>query len=676
MAKSGYKDVNVTSDGYIKLRYSWNAGTPNVANNFTPINWTLSLISTNSTANISSTASKNYSVTTDGTKKEGTNSVGLNGGATRTLASGSKNIYHGSDGKKTFSYSFSQAFGITYSGVSIGTITGSGTGTLDDIPRGSVLGTISNFTIGNAITIPITKYSSSFSDTLNIYVGDTWIKRVEGLTNNQSVSFTTAELNNIYSALSNVTSGVFRFVNSTYSGANVIGTSTKTATGTINTNIKPSISSVTLTEAVSGLATKFGAYIQNKSKISGTITASAGTGSSIDKYDIKINGVAYTSRTFTTDVLTTSGSNSCVVTVTDKRGRTATSTVTFNVVAYENPKVTSISVVRCNADGTLNDNGNYVKVNGAASITSLSNKNDKTFKLEYKLKTANSWTTNQTYTSAYTYTITNKIIANISADNEYDFRIAATDYFGTPNPKQYSLSSGFTIQDINKSGRGIAFGKVSSKNAMEINMNIYDKFNTLINNGLSLYKTGGTDIDPNTTLEDLILTETNTPSGGFWYIRTMFYSTKSETTNRTQVAYPYAYSNATIKGTVYTRIYTSDIGWSEWMATDIVSFTHSDGSGSVQFANGLLIQWGRVSITPSAANTVTSVVVNFPITYDEIPKVNADPSTSVPHVITSGIGGGTTIEDSKKSMVIYMTRTNTVSTTYQWLAIGYKKVVS
>lgn len=675
MAKSGYKDVNVTSDGYIKLRYSWSAGTPNTANNFTPINWTLQLISTNSTANISSTASKNYSVTTDGTKKEGTNTVGLNGGATRTLASGSKNIYHGSDGKKTFNYSFSQAFNITYSGVSIGTITGSGTGTLDDIPRGSTLGTISNFTIGNAITIPITKYSTSFSDTLNIYVGDTWIKRVEGLTNNQSVSFTTAELNNIYAALSNVTSGVFRFVNSTYSGSNIIGTSTKTATGTINTNIKPSISSIALAEAVSGLATKFGTYIQNKSKISGTITALAGTGSSIDKYSISINGSTYTSSAFTTDVLTTSGTNTCSVTVTDKRGRTATSSATFSVTAYENPKVTNLSVVRCNADGTLNDNGNYVKVNGAASITSLSSKNNKTFKLEYKLKTATAWTTSETYTSAYTYTITNKIISNISSDNEYDFRITATDYFST-SKKEYPLSSGFTIQDINKSGKGIAFGKVSSKNAMEINMTIYDRFDTLINNGLSSYKTGGTDIDPDTTIEELILTETNTPVGGFWYIRTLFYSTKSETTNRTQIAYPYAYSNATIKGTVYTRIYTSGIGWSEWMATDIVSFSHSDGSGTVQFANGLLIQWGRVSITPSAANTVTSVVVNFPITYDEIPKVNADPSTSVPHVITSGVGGGTTIEDSKKSMVIYMTRTNTVATTYQWLAIGYKKVVS
>lgn len=47
MAKSGYKDFAVTSDDYIKLRYSWSAGTPNIANNFTPVNWSLQLISTN-----------------------------------------------------------------------------------------------------------------------------------------------------------------------------------------------------------------------------------------------------------------------------------------------------------------------------------------------------------------------------------------------------------------------------------------------------------------------------------------------------------------------------------------------------------------------------------------------------------------------------------------------------
>lgn len=665
MAKSGYKDVNVTSDGRIILRYSWSAGTQNIANNFTPVSWSLLLISNNSTANISSTASKAYSVTTDGTKKEGTNTVGLNGGATKTLASGSKNVYHNSDGTKTFNFSFSQAFAITYSGASIGTITGSGSGTLDTIPRGSVLGDIGNFTIGNAITIPITKYSTAFSDTLNIYVGDTWIKRVEGLTNNQSVSFTTAELNNIYKAMPNVTSATFRFVNSTYNGANVIGTSTKTATGTINTNIKPSISSVSLSEANTDVPSSWGVYVKRVSKILGTITAAAGTGSSIATYNTSINGTRYTTQTFTTEALNTSGTNTVNITVTDTRGRTATYSTTFSVVDYEKPYITSFILTRKTATTAT------LRIVGG--VYAIGNKNTYSYKYKYKKKTDSDYTEVTITNNAYTIDKTIEL-SNLE-DATYDFVGIVSDKFND-FPKSTPLPTTKKIFNVKTDGEGFAFFKRSEKNGLEVAKPIYDRFDTEILNGLSKYKTGGVDIDPNTTIEELILTETNTPIGGFWYIRTLFYSTKSETSNRTQVAYPYAYSNATIKGTVYTRIYTSGIGWSEWMSTDIVSFTHSDGNGVVQFANGLLIQWGRVSITPSAANTVTSVVVNFPITYDEIPKVNADPSTSVPHVINSGVGGGSTIEDSKKSMVIYMTRTNTVATTYQWLAIGYKKVVN
>ena len=100
MAKSDNTTVNVTSDVYIKLRYSWSAGTPNIANNFTPVNWTLQLISSNSSANINSRAAKDYSVTTDGTPKSGTNTIGLSGGSAKTLASGSKIIYHNADGSQ------------------------------------------------------------------------------------------------------------------------------------------------------------------------------------------------------------------------------------------------------------------------------------------------------------------------------------------------------------------------------------------------------------------------------------------------------------------------------------------------------------------------------------------------------------------------------------------------
>ena len=667
MAKSGYKDFTVAN--YINLRFSWSAGTPNIANNFTPVNWTLSLISTNSTARISSSASKGYNVTFDGSYADGTNTVGINGGATKILASGSKNVYHNADGTRTFTYSFNQIFDITYSGSRIDTISGSGSGELDPIPRGSILGSISNFTIGSNITIPITKYSSSFSDTLNIYVGDTWIKRIEGLTNNQIVTFTTAELNNIYKAMSNVASANFRFVNSTYSGASIIGTSTKNATGTINTNIKPSISNVTVQEIVFDIETQFGALIQNKSKLGVTISAVAGSGSSIDTYEVLINGSKYVSSAFTTEVLTTSGTNNYSVTVKDKRGRSASTSGTFEVTPYTSPTISNLNVVRCDVNGNLNDGGNYAKVTGNASITSLSSKNTKNFKLQYKLKNATEWTTAETFTNDYTYT-PNKIISGISADNIYEFRILAIDFFGEVPSKIITLSSGYTILDIKADGKGLAFGGVSSKNLYQFYNDIYDKFETRIGNGLSFYEYAG-QTDPDTTIEELILTAVNIPKiAGFYYVRTMFYSTKSETANRTQIAYPY--NN---KGGIFYRYYINGTGWSKWEASDIIRMEISDGAGILHFANGTLIQWGRVNITPTAANTVTSVKINFPVAYDYLPRVFAMPNTSVPNLLTSGVGGGTTIEEGKVSMMIYMTRTNTVSTTYQWDAKGYKAVI-
>ena len=461
MATSGYKDVAVA--GSITLRFSWTAGTQNVENNYTPVNWTLKLISSNSTARISSTVAKNYSVTVDGKTWSGTNTIGLSGNATKTLASGSKNIYHNSDGTKTFSYSFSQEIAITYSGTAIGTKTGEGTGTLDTIPRGSVLGTIANFTLGNAITIPITKYSTSFYDVLTISLGGTVIKTVNGITNNASVSFTTAELTTIYSKLPSVTSGSFTFkltTKTSSSGSNV-GTSTKTATGTTSSTIKPTISSVSLVEGTSGLATQFGAFIQSKSTISGTVNATAGSGSSIDSYKVVINGSTYTSKTFTTGVLKTSGSNSYSVTVTDKRGRTASTSGTFSVTAYASPTITSFKVVRSDSSGNENNEGTYAKINLTASITSLSSKNTKTFKLEYKKRSATTWTAIETYTAAYTYTVTNKLVSGISADDPYDFRITATDYFSSPF-KTFNLSTAYTILDILADGQGIAFGKVST----------------------------------------------------------------------------------------------------------------------------------------------------------------------------------------------------------------------
>lgn len=661
MAKSGYKDVTVAN--YIKLRFSWTAGTPNVANNYTPVSWKLQLISSNSSANISSSASKDWSVTVNGTTKSGTNTVGLSGGATKTLASGSLNIKHDSDGSKIFNFSFSQEFAITYSGNYIGTISSSGSGTLDDIPRGSVLGSISAFTIGNAINIPITKYSSSFTDTLVISVGGTTIKTISDIENGDDVTFTSTELTNIYKKLPNVTSGTFTFKLTTKNGSTTIGTSTKTAKGTIPSSIKPSISSVSLAEYVSDLATKFGAYIQNKSRISGTVNASAGSGSSIDAYKITINGATYTSKTFTTGVLKTSGSNSYSVTVTDKRGRTASTSGTFTVLAYTEPTISKFTVVRCNEDGTDNDEGAYAKVNASAAITSLSSKNDKSFILRYRTKGSTAWTNVETYTAGYTYTATDKIIPNINVDSAYDFQLVATDYFNADDPTEraVTLSTAYTILDIKADGTGIAFGKVSTE-ADCFDVGFEKSFL-----GKTSYVGGRTDTaeknmwfpSPDTGeyphMSKLYGGNGNSPVAiGMW------------DTIKALPIFQY------FDGDDYRLKFGDDIilRWGNYDIEATIQKVKANNSGRIHYKNGLLVQWGTVNITP-VANTPTKVSVTFPIAYDYIPSIKVSSATTV---IGTSVLGVAHADDSVSGTDLYVTRTNATSTGVRWLAIGYKEV--
>ena len=132
MASNGSTSIQVTA--YDTLKFNWVQVGQNTANNNTVINWSLQLIS-GSAGKIISSALKSWSVTVNGEPYSGTNYVNIENNTTKTLASGQTTIAHNSDGTKSFSYSFSQEFGITFAGASVGTKTGSGTGALNTIPR-------------------------------------------------------------------------------------------------------------------------------------------------------------------------------------------------------------------------------------------------------------------------------------------------------------------------------------------------------------------------------------------------------------------------------------------------------------------------------------------------------------------------------------------------------------
>lgn len=80
------------------------------------------------------------------------------------------------------------------------------------------------------------------------------------------------------------------------------------------------------------------------------------------------------------------------------------------------------------------------------------------------------------------------------------------------------------------------------------------------------------------------------------------------------------------------------------------------------------IRAGRVSITPSAANTPTSATVTgLGIPAAVTPRATATASTAVPGTQVTGVGISAL---TNTSMTIWLTRTNTTTTNIDWIAIG------
>ncbi|MDE6124325.1 MAG: hypothetical protein K2G22_03740, partial [Eubacterium sp.] len=159
------------------------------------------------------------------------------------------------------------------------------------------------------------------------------------------------------------------------------------------------------------------------------------------------------------------------VKVTDSRGRTGEASKQITVLKYERPKITAFAVHRCLADGTLDDEGEYCKVDLSASVTNIANNTYK-FSIDVAL---NGSSTKTTYSlSGANYAINGtKIVPNVNGNSTYVITAYAVDAFYSEY-KTLSLSTAFTLVDYYKDGTGIAFGKVAQNpNRAEFGMPIY-----------------------------------------------------------------------------------------------------------------------------------------------------------------------------------------------------------
>ena len=375
MASSGSKSVTVATG--LTLKFNWSESSQSVANNTTTISWNMQVILA-SGYSIYSSASKDWSVTVNGKSYSGSNTLPSSG--TKTMASGTTTIAHNADGTKTFSYSFSQEFGITFNGSSLGTKSGSGSGTLDTIARASsVSGGTGN--IGSNVTITISRTSSSFTHTLTYSFGSL-SGTIATKTTSTSVSWTIPT--SFYAQIPNAKSGIGAIYCETFNGSTSLGTKSISFTAKVSGS-EPTLSpqayvaSDSVTAQLTGSTTKFIKYFTSVTVSTG---ASARNSATLKSQSVTCGGKYITTANGT---IANVESGTFTFSATDSRGYTTTQTLTRDIVNYVNPTIAwSSATISTDGVATLKVSGKCF--NG--SFGAVSN----TIKVQYQYKVSGgSW---------------------------------------------------------------------------------------------------------------------------------------------------------------------------------------------------------------------------------------------------------------------------------------------
>lgn len=469
MASSGYCDTPTYKE--LTLRFYWTQ-TPDVNNNRSVINWSVTgYINSGyvvcSEMNLIVNNTSVYSLPQS-------NHVSVRNGD--TFASGSFYLNHASDGTATMTVDC--GIGVYEWAINKHA---TGTWTLDPIGGASTVSVSGAFTMGSSGTISISRASSAYTHTLTYAFGSA-SGTITTKTSSTSVSWTPplTLANQIPSAVS----GTGTITCYTYYGNTLVGSSTCSFTANVPASVKPSISSFTASRVDNDVPSSWGIYVQGKSQCYLSASASGSYGSTIRSYAIKQGDTTLASASsVTTPILAVAGQITYTVIVTDSRGRTASATVTITVEAYLTPYATNILSQRCLSDGTVSDEGTYIKTTATINYTSFSGKNTCTTKLYYHRAGETSWTLVQN-----PYTSGNTVLFNAAASVDYSYEVMyeMTDALTTVQ-RIDEVSSGFTTMDFRKGGRGVAIGKVSEVDDLfDVAMNV--KFHagfTIVENGVS-----------------------------------------------------------------------------------------------------------------------------------------------------------------------------------------------
>lgn len=467
MARSGSFLTNGwTSDSgdVVKLKFEWEISSQAVANNTTTITWKLVGVRSKSAY----VKAGGFKVVIDGEtvySKSTDYRIELYNGT--VVASGTKVIAHNADGSRSFTASAEG--GIYYYNVNC---TGSGNFTIDQIPRASqpslvtypeTTNDVGDF--GVEFGIHMNRNSSVFTHTVRYEFGN----RSGVIARNVETGVRWAVPLDFMNDIPNATSGSGRIYVDTYNGSTFVGTKYTGFTATVPASVKPSCTIQVLDDT--NIQATYGNLVKGLSKLYVKTNFYAAYGSPVASYDVTANGVKYTAAEIVTGALSNAGTTTITATVKDKRGRKSdVESASFPVLDYSPPKITALSVHRCNKDGTANDRGEYVEVLFSGEVTPLNDKNTATYTVKYKKSADDSWTNLTADANGWkpsdlknNYAVYNfSVIFAADGSSSYDVEVSVKDNH-YEDSRATSASTAFTLINYHNSGNAIRFGGVAEE---------------------------------------------------------------------------------------------------------------------------------------------------------------------------------------------------------------------
>lgn len=304
--------------------------------------------------------------------------------------------------------------------------------------------------MGKSVTINTPAVNSAYRHTLRYAFGGASGTIATGIASSTSWTPPVSLANQIPSA----TAGSGTIYCDTYSGSTLLGTKSVSITLTVPGSVVPSAG--TLSAALAEDTSGTGLYVKGMGKAKLTLSGASGAyGSSITSYTITGGGWTATNGALTTGTLASAGNITFTATVTDSRGRKASTTRTINVIDYTKPGVAVCDVYRCDADGNRKKAGTYFAVEINASYSAITG-NTLSITARYKKQSESS------YGTAANVTNNGKTViggGNIGASTTYDVLVTVADKYNSLSIPR-TLSTKSVLQSFKRSA-GAAIGKVA-----------------------------------------------------------------------------------------------------------------------------------------------------------------------------------------------------------------------